>query len=242
MAYQKRRRLTPPAPVGHNRGRGQPHPRAEIVLKPRVERAEDSPEVSSVPKGLMKLRLRSEGQSELRRVSLFVRATLRALIIVGLPILVLAPFDTLGSAAPHPQIFHPVAVTTYSSRLPAGSALRRGSVLASSGGRCLLDMQSDGNLVLDWEGHTLWSSRTSGHLGAIAVMQRDGNLVIYQRHRAIWSSGTAGGGSHPYYLLVKADGNVVVETPANRPIWQTGTSGSSIRVSPRSTRAGRSPT
>lgn len=150
----------------------------------------------------------------------------RALIVVGLPILVLAPFDALGGAAPHqqPPPAAQVRVKTPSSRLAAGSTLRSGSVLASPTGRYRLAMQADGNLVLFEAGHALWSSRTSGHRGAVATMQSDGNFVIYQEHRAIWSSGTSRGGRHAYYLVVETDGDVVIFTPANRPIWETHTS------------------
>jgi hypothetical protein len=182
----------------------------------------------------MKLRPRSEGQAELRRVSIFLRAAVRALTVVGLPILVLAPFAARGAASPHqpapPAVV--VSVPPRPSQLLAGTTLRSGEFLASSGGRYRLDMQANGNLVLSWEGHVLWASRTSGHPGAVATMQRDGNFVIYQRRRAIWSSRTSRDPKGSYHLSLQTDGNVVLYSPAHRSIWETHTSIARVRAVP----------
>jgi len=170
----------------------------------------------------MKLRLRSQGQPELRRVSLFLRATLRALTVVGLPILVLAPFAARGGAAPHQQPAPSViSAPARPSKLLAGATLRGGDYLVSSNGRYRLAMQTNGNLVLSSEGHVLWASHTGGHPEAAATMQRDGNFVVYQRRRAIWNSETSHRGRQAYYLLVQPDGNVVISTPAGKAIWGT---------------------
>lgn len=182
--------------------------------------------MSKVPGGPNKLRLKEEGQPELRRVALFVRAAVRALIIVGLPILVLAPFDALGGAAPHHgPAPRPAGLSIQPSRseLSAGAALHRGTFLTSPNGLYRLVMQADGNLVLYSDSRAIWSAVTTGHPGAIAVMQADGNLVIYQDRRAVWSSGSARGGRAGYYLFLESDGNLVICTPTNVPIWETRT-------------------
>jgi len=172
----------------------------------------------------MKLCLRSQDQPEFPRVSIFLRAALRALTVVGLPILVLAPFDTAGEAAPHHQAPLVIAVPAQPSRLSAGSQLRSGSRLVSANGRYELDMQGDGNLVLYSRGHALWKSDTADHPGDYATMQGDGNFVIYQAHRAIWSSGTSRDGNGRYYLLLQNDGSLAIFSPADKSIWETNTS------------------
>jgi len=54
------------------------------------------------------------------------------------------------------------------------------------------------------------------------VMQSDGNAVLYGPTKAIWSTRTFGSG---YHLTMGADGVLVVATPADAPVWSSGTSG-----------------
>ena len=169
----------------------------------------------------MKLRLRSEGQPELRRVSLFVRAALRALTVVGLPILVLAPFTVGSTATPARRPSPVVQAPRLPSRLPAGVSLHAGSFLTSPNGHYRLEMQANGDLVLAWGGHVLWTSRTAGHPGAVATMQADGNFVVYQHRRAIWDSRTSHAHKSRYYLLLQSDGDLVIYSPAHKLVWQT---------------------
>ncbi len=57
-----------------------------------------------------------------------------------------------------------------------------------------LDMQDDGNLVLNDEGIPVWSSGTEGNPGAFLRCQDDGNLVIYAPDGTpLWSSNTYAG-------------------------------------------------
>ena len=52
-------------------------------------------------------------------------------------------------------------------------------------------MQDDGNLVTYGYPEALWSSLTSGSLGAYLMVQDDGNIVIYQPHPdPIWTTNT----------------------------------------------------
>ena len=112
------------------------------------------------PEELMKLRPWSQGQLQLGRISIFLRATFRALTVVGLPILVLAPFAAKDAAAPHYQHPATVSLRPWPSQLGAGTTLRSGAYLTSANGRYRLEMQANGDLVLSEEGHVLWASHT----------------------------------------------------------------------------------
>ena len=87
-----------------------------------------------------------------------------------------------------------------------------------------LVLQSDGNLVLYWEGHPLWNSGTRNDAPDHLVMQTDGNLVMYQGLQVLWSSGSGGGvRSNDYYLTVQNDGDAIIYSPARAQIWTTNT-------------------
>lgn len=104
--------------------------------------------------------------------------------------------------------------------------LNPGESLSSANGCYLLELQTDGNLVLYKtrpKMKALWSSKTDGKPASFAIMQSDGNLVVYADGptRALWNSGTDGrDGSR---LVLQDDGNLVIYTPANRPVWNTKT-------------------
>ena len=112
-----------------------------------------------------------------------------------------------------------------------------------------LEMQNDGNLVLyTGTGLPLWDSMgntrqvattfvpNKASVGSLnpgqgryspngaywLVMQTDGNLVEYGGGRARWASNTLVPGSR---VVLQADGNFVVYTPQNRPVWASGTVG-----------------
>ena len=157
---------------------------------------------------------------------------MRALTVVGLPILVLAPFAAKDAAAPHYQHPATVSLRPWPSQLGAGTTLRSGAYLTSANGRYRLEMQANGDLVLSEEGHVLWASHTARHRGAVATMQRDGNFVIYQRRRALWSSQTSRHGRGDYYLSLQTNGNVVLDSPAHQTLWETHTSSSRSRTLP----------
>jgi hypothetical protein len=93
----------------------------------------------------------------------------------------------------------------------------------SCDGRFQLAMQTDGNLVLYFNGSALWSSNTAGTGASDAVMQDDGNFVLYTSSgTAVWSTATAGSGCGTY-LAVQTDGNMVVYNGAGTSLWSTGT-------------------
>ena len=102
-----------------------------------------------------------------------------------------------------------------------------------------LVMQDDCNLVLySAAGTPLWD--TSGYAapqvpsrfgpgqrvsnaGYLFTMQPDGNAVLYRQGRAVWSTGTHG---HPgaWFGVQGNDGNLVVYSSRNVPLWQAGLS------------------
>lgn len=101
-------------------------------------------------------------------------------------------------------------------QLNPGQQITSGTQIASPDGKFVLQMQSDGNLVLRAPGNIpLGDTRTAGHDGTIAVMQADGNFVLTAPGNIpVWSSGTDG---HPGTVLqVQDDGNVVLYAPGHQ--------------------------
>ena len=109
------------------------------------------------------------------------------------------------------------------SALASGATLLSGQSLVSPNGKFKLDMQGDGNLVLYGAGLVLWDSGTLNDASDYATMQGDGNFVIYKSNRPIWSSGTDNSARGAYRLTVQNDGDVVIYSPANKPLWATFT-------------------
>lgn len=56
----------------------------------------------------------------------------------------------------------------------------------------------------------------------LLAMQADGNLVLYQGTTPLWATGTSGSS---YYAQLQADGNFVVYTASDVPVWASGSSG-----------------
>ena len=101
-------------------------------------------------------------------------------------------------------------------QLNPGQQITSGTQIASPDGKYVLQMQSDGNLVLRAPGNIpLGDTRTAGHDGTIAVMQTDGNFVLRAPGNIpIWTSGTDG---HPGTVLqVQDDGRVVLYAPGHQ--------------------------
>ena len=97
-----------------------------------------------------------------------------------------------------------------------GERLEPGAYLLSPNHEYKLIMQTDGNLVLYQSGTALWSSQTSGDIGAYAVMQAEGNLVIYKEGVAVWNSITWG--FPGAYLKLQDDSNAVIYQ-SGHPVW-----------------------
>jgi hypothetical protein len=119
---------------------------------------------------------------------------------------------------------------TGTSASPFTTELTSGQSMSSPSGDYQLIMQSDGNLVLYFDGsgqHTpIWATQTSGNSGDVAVLQSDGNLVVTSAAGAVlWSAGSSA--PNPT-LVVQEDGNVVVygtNSAGQYAAWATRTVG-----------------
>ena len=108
------------------------------------------------------------------------------------------------------------SVGTTPGQLNPGQLITSGTQIASPDGKFVLQMQSDGNLVIRAPGNIpIGDTHTAGHNGAIAVMQADGNFVLRAPGNIpIWASGTDG---HPGTVLqVQDDGGVVLYAPGHQ--------------------------
>ena len=138
-----------------------------------------------------------------------------------------AALDNPGSSAAAPP----------PGQLNPGQRITSGTQIASPDGRFVLQMQSDGNLVIRAPGNIpLRDTHTAGHDGTIAVMQTDGNFVLRAPGNIpVWSSGTDG---HPGTVLqVQDDGGVVLYGPGHqvlRVLFPAALSGSTVPTTPGS--------
>ena len=101
-------------------------------------------------------------------------------------------------------------------QLDPGGQITSGTQIASPDGKFVLQMQTDGNLVLRAPGNVpLGETHTAGQDGAIAVMQTDGNFVLRAPGNIpVWASGT--GGHTGTVLQVQDDGGVVLYSPGHQ--------------------------
>ena len=109
-----------------------------------------------------------------------------------------------------------ISAGTPTGQLNPGQQITSGTQIASPDGRFVLQMQSDGNLVLRAPGNLpVGDTHTAGHDGTIAVMQTDGNFVLRAPGNIpVWASGTDG---HPGTVLqVQDDGDVVLYAPGHQ--------------------------
>ncbi|WP_336027958.1 reprolysin-like metallopeptidase [Geodermatophilus sp. FMUSA9-8] len=106
--------------------------------------------------------------------------------------------------------------------LQPGQSLAAGQRLVSPNGRYVLEVQSDGNVVVYApDRRALWHTRSWLNPGARLTFQPDANLVLYSSSgRPLWHSdtwGNAGG-----RLVLQDDGNLVLYTAGGAPVWFTG--------------------
>jgi hypothetical protein len=119
-----------------------------------------------------------------------------------------AALDNPGSSSAGPP----------TGQLNPGQQITSGTQIASPDGRFVLQMQSDGNLVIRAPSNIpVGDTHTAGHDGTIAVMQMDGNFVLRAPGNIpVWASGTDG---HPGTVLqVQDDGNVVLYAPGHQAL------------------------
>ncbi|KAH0450660.1 hypothetical protein IEQ34_021352 [Dendrobium chrysotoxum] len=80
---------------------------------------------------------------------------------------------------------------------------------------------SDSNKKIIW-----WATAEHIASGCNLKLQHDGNLVMYSSTGALWSSRTYRKTWKIYYLILRADHNVVINDDDNNTIWETDTSSS----------------
>ena len=108
------------------------------------------------------------------------------------------------------------SAATPAGQLNPGQEITSGTQITSPDGKFVLQMQSDGNLVIRAPGNIPFGdTHTAGDNGAIAVMQTDGNFVLRAPGNIpVWASGTDG---HPGTVLqVQDDGGVVLYAPGHQ--------------------------
>jgi surface antigen len=106
------------------------------------------------------------------------------------------------------------AAGSFDGTLRPGESLQPGWSL-NSGSGYKLTMQKDGNLVETGPGGATWSTRTSGHAGAILTMRSSGNLVVHLAS-TLWASKTSG---HSGAGLVFQPGGVLAVLYQGKALW-----------------------
>ncbi|MCX4964400.1 FG-GAP-like repeat-containing protein [Streptomyces sp. NBC_00654] len=106
-------------------------------------------------------------------------------------------------------------------RIPAGTTLTGGQSYISRSAE--LTMKDDGDLeITSNAGKRLWSTKTAGNVGAMAVMQTKGNLVVYKADgtTVLWDSKTSGAEG---YAVLQDRGNLVIHNAKGQSLWSSGT-------------------
>jgi len=159
--------------------------------------------------------------SHTRRSNLCSRLTMLAVVFV----LVLSTQLLAATVSPSRAGAVGARSADLGSQLAVGQTMGAGQFLQSPGGKFILAMQGDGNLVEynTAAGVALWAppppSQTLGNPGDYAVLQADGNFVVYsQRGSALWASYTQGNPQD--YMALQDDGNLVIYSGAS-PLWAT---------------------
>lgn len=117
-----------------------------------------------------------------------------------------------------------IAIGGNSDRINSGASLTSGNKLVSPNGWYQLIMQTDGNLVLYTKGNeVLWSTSTNLSGSCYAIMETNGEFRVRATVGGAvqWTSGTPGSGGTRVQL--QNDGNLVMFTTSNVPVWDTGT-------------------
>jgi hypothetical protein len=112
------------------------------------------------------------------------------------------------------------------NQLRSGQRLSAGQGLTSSNGRFHLNMQTDGNLVINDGSSPIWATGTwnTTNRPNRADMQADGNLVLYNdANQASWATGSWGSGRVSPFLEMQDDGNLVIYHNGRSPLWASGT-------------------
>jgi hypothetical protein len=115
--------------------------------------------------------------------------------------------------------------------LGTNKSLLVGQSLTSADGTTVLTLQADGNLVLTYNGKTLWTSGTAGKPVALLSMKWDGFLHLKDNAGTVyWGDGASG--HKDAFLRVNNGGLMMVWDGSNHQIWDSGTSGGKVNPVP----------
>ncbi|MBA3757275.1 hypothetical protein H0X09_00185 [Candidatus Saccharibacteria bacterium] len=105
--------------------------------------------------------------------------------------------------------------------LGSGGILNKDDYLLSPDSQTVLTLQKDGNLTLNSNFKSVWSTGPLAGASRV-VMQPDGNLVLYSLNNVpLWNSETSGNpGSQ---VVLQTDGNMVIYNSSNTPVWASYT-------------------
>ncbi|KAL0906218.1 hypothetical protein M5K25_024693 [Dendrobium thyrsiflorum] len=123
-------------------------------------------------------------------------------------------------------------VSTFATPVAARDSLKSGQWLNSgesleNAGYSFTMMQNCTLLLSDSNKKTIWWAMAKyPDSGCILKLQHDGNLVMYNSIDSLWSSRTNRNTWKIYYLILRADHNVVISDEDNNTIWETDTSSS----------------
>jgi peptidoglycan/xylan/chitin deacetylase (PgdA/CDA1 family) len=138
--------------------------------------------------------------------------------------------DLLGRYGPPNTCGSPKAPTPHdaSRSLASGTTLSSGSSLSSPNDEFKLTMKTDGNLVVELsDGHTVWSSGTSGNSGATAKVNSDGSLsVLSASSSVLWTSGSTHDSSSTLEL---SNNGTLAFVHGTTQFWHSGAPVSSLQ-------------
>lgn len=127
----------------------------------------------------------------------------------------------------------PPSIINIGPILNNGMSLRPGQQLTSQDGTKILQLQTDGNIVLYKNSVAIWSTNTRGSMSEFK-MQNDCNLILYDTsNNKVWSTNTVmyGVSCISSYLTLQNDGNLIVYNQ-NSIIWQSYSNDQSSTISP----------
>jgi hypothetical protein len=151
----------------------------------------------------------------------WVIAIIGIVAVLALGITIVIKWYNNNRSPPSAEYQHAAGQTATGDQAQPGQLLAVNSPLVSGNGQFSLVYQGDANLVLyrKSDSKALWASKTNGHSVGVCIMQLDGNLVIYDAaYKAVFASNTMFPGSR---LVVRSDGNVVIYSPNDVPVWVT---------------------
>ncbi|WP_105167788.1 phosphatidylinositol-specific phospholipase C domain-containing protein [Pseudoalteromonas sp. T1lg23B] len=131
----------------------------------------------------------------------------------------------IEASDPHTWLDNYLTVT-HGDTLGQGFYLEVNEQLVSSDGRHRLVMQGDGNLVIYSNDQPIWATNTHGSTAVRAYLTNvmfntGGNLMLLDAEdQMVWKTNSLGTNTR---LIMQNDGNLVIYSDDNTPIWSSNT-------------------